>query len=338
MTDVAPESLRGLARHVRRSARAWRRGEPAILLYHRVAEEQHDPWELCVHPDRFAEHMAVLAASRRPVLPLTELAAAFTAGTAPRRAVALSFDDGYLDNLEEAAPVLDRLGLPATVFVTTGAIGRPSLMWWDVLVDVMLRPDPSPGLQLRVGGFDLDVPADDGVDPDVRWRHPAEPPSPRHQSLVDVWSRLLSVSTDERATALDQLIAALGAPPADERRRMLTAEEVVKLDHFEGIDVGAHTVSHASLPRITHDERDAEITGAKATLEELLDRPVPAFAYPYGHTDNDCARAARRAGFDFAVTTNPITVFRHADPFLLPRIPMIDEDGAAFERRLAWLG
>ena len=78
------------------------------------------------------------------VIPLDELLRT-PAGDLPPRAVALTFDDGYLDNLVEyAAPVLERAGLPATFFLTSGWLGRPGEYWWDTLERVLLLNESVP--------------------------------------------------------------------------------------------------------------------------------------------------------------------------------------------------
>lgn len=99
-----------------------------ILLYHRVAEAAFDPWGLCVPADRFREHLAMLAAERC-VLPLDDLVSRLANGDTRRFATAITFDDGYADNLAVAAPLLAEAGLHATLFVTTGAVGAETFAW-----------------------------------------------------------------------------------------------------------------------------------------------------------------------------------------------------------------
>jgi peptidoglycan/xylan/chitin deacetylase (PgdA/CDA1 family) len=103
-----------------------------VLLYHRVAELAHDPWGLAVAPARFAEQVEALVTGFSP-LPLGELAARMDADDLPPRSVALTFDDGYRDNLHAAEPLLARHGVPATVFVTSWYVGSGRTFWWDEL-------------------------------------------------------------------------------------------------------------------------------------------------------------------------------------------------------------
>ena len=121
-----------------------------ILCYHGVADRPAtaaDRWT--VQPDEFERQMAWLAASDRVVLPLAEFAEAITSGLQPdKRAVVLTFDDGYRDFLTTALPVLERHGLHATLFASTGLLGRSPadsrkvlapMLSWDELAEVAAR-------------------------------------------------------------------------------------------------------------------------------------------------------------------------------------------------------
>jgi peptidoglycan/xylan/chitin deacetylase (PgdA/CDA1 family) len=122
--------MRGLARRLHR----WfgRRGGPAILMYHRIATPDVDPWGLSVSPERFAEQVQALRA-HRTMLPMDAFVARLRSRTLPHDAVAFTFDDGYSDNLRQAKPILEAAGVPATVFLTTGRIGADKEFWWDEL-------------------------------------------------------------------------------------------------------------------------------------------------------------------------------------------------------------
>jgi peptidoglycan/xylan/chitin deacetylase (PgdA/CDA1 family) len=104
-----------------------------ILLYHWIAQPQRDPQLLAVGPDRFEAHLAMLQ-RRTNIMRLSEMIDRIAAGKAlPRRAVAITFDDGYMDNMRVAEPMLARAQIPATLFVATGYVetGRP--YWWDAI-------------------------------------------------------------------------------------------------------------------------------------------------------------------------------------------------------------
>src|SRR5579872_376216 len=98
---------------------------PLVLLYHRIAVTPFDPWGLAVSPRHFEEHLDVLRRTRRPI-PLTDFIRRFKSGTLPNNAVAVTFDDGYVDNLTEGKPRLAAADVPATIFLATGYLGQTS--------------------------------------------------------------------------------------------------------------------------------------------------------------------------------------------------------------------
>src|SRR5215471_8104408 len=100
-----------------------------ILTYHRVNDEG-DPFFPSMPSSVFAQHMAYLSRSYR-VLTVEELVERMQRKSVPRNAIAITFDDGYRDNLTHAAPILARHGLAATIFLTTGFIGNAEVPWFD---------------------------------------------------------------------------------------------------------------------------------------------------------------------------------------------------------------
>lgn len=104
----------------------------AVLLYHRIAEPPVDSWRMAVAPARFAEHIEMIASTFRAQR-LDDLVRAADEDRIPSSSVAISFDDGYRDNLYAARPMLERHGVPATVFVVTSYVDSGLDFWWDVL-------------------------------------------------------------------------------------------------------------------------------------------------------------------------------------------------------------
>lgn len=127
---MSGRAARWIGRGLRRARSRWVRGG-AILGYHRVSTESHDPLRLAVSPENFAAHLEVMQHLGTPVA-LHELVRAIGDGDSLRGAVAVTFDDGYADNLRAAKPALSRLGIPATVYVVSGWLGQR--FWWDELV------------------------------------------------------------------------------------------------------------------------------------------------------------------------------------------------------------
>src|SRR5438309_2356455 len=114
-----------------------RRPRPVILMYHRVAFVQNDPWGLAVDPERFEEQIAYAKQHRSP-MSVDEFVERLRSKSLPADAVAVTFDDGYRDNLVNAKPVLARYGVPATLFLATGFVDQDAPFWWDELATMIL--------------------------------------------------------------------------------------------------------------------------------------------------------------------------------------------------------
>ena len=133
-----------------------------ILMYHRVAELEIDPWSLSVTPQNFGEHLEVLQKHYHP-LSLQQLVEALRGNKRPDRAVVVTFDDGYADNFYNAKPLLEKYNIPATFFISTGFIGQNREFWWDELERLLLQPRKLPEkLSLNIDGnvyqWNLDQP------------------------------------------------------------------------------------------------------------------------------------------------------------------------------------
>src|SRR5690349_8149066 len=109
-----------------------------ILMYHRVAEPDLDPWGLSVSPDHFAEQLDVIKRYFRP-MSLQELMERHGNGKVPNRSITITFDDGYVDNLQNAKPLLEHYDIPGTIFLVTEALVEERNFWWDELEWALLQ-------------------------------------------------------------------------------------------------------------------------------------------------------------------------------------------------------
>jgi peptidoglycan/xylan/chitin deacetylase (PgdA/CDA1 family) len=329
-------------------ARLQGRREGIILCYHRVARDRPDPWELCVSPEHFAEQLEVVKAAGEPV-PLERFASDGRPGRRSRRPrVAVTFDDGYADNLLEAKPLLEAADVPATVFVVSGAVGRAREFWWDELERVLLSPIPAPAaLQLVTDGQRSTLRLDEGRythadhERHLDWNASSRvEPLPRHRAFRSAYEALRAAAPAERDAATSALLEGRESG-ARESHRSLTEEELRVLADGELVEVGAHTVTHPVLSRIPEPDQRWETAQSKSELEALLDRPVRMFSYPYGGR-NDYSEttvgAVREAGYTLACTTNRDPVYRRTSRFELPRFWVADYDGEELALALdTWL-
>jgi len=293
----------------------------AILCYHRVAALRPDVHGLCTPPERFAEQMELLAERYRP-LPLAELGAQLAAGEVEPGAVAVTFDDGYLDNLDVASPLAAELGVPFTVFVSGAPAERPREAWWDTAQRVLLGEEPIPErLELELDGIPL-----------IRATRSERE---RAAALHALHGRLLHAGPE----GIEALIAALvewsglDLPPR-RSHRLMTVEEVAELAGRPGHAVGAHGLHHLLLPSHEEAVQERELSGSKAALERIVGAPVELLAYPYGGCDVTTAALADELGFELACTVEGDAVHAGCDPLRLPRLEVRDESAEQLRVRL----
>jgi peptidoglycan/xylan/chitin deacetylase (PgdA/CDA1 family) len=331
-----PDLITPLLGKLRRAARHFvGRDRPIILMYHRVARLAHDPWQLAVSPDRFAEQIEALVQCRH-VVPLPWLVARLAQGRVPRKVAVVTFDDGYADVLGEARPVLERHTCPATVFLVTGAIGDNCGFWWDELTRLVFEP-PSLPLELeieiagrphgwRTGGR-LANAANDGVRDGLVVT--------REQLHNELWRLLRPLDLESRSDLLLGLSAWAGVGvETKSMHRPLSAEEVHRLVAPGFIDIGAHTVTHPQLSLLDDAGQRAEIEGSRRACEELVGRPIDTFAYPFGDFDDSAAASVHDCGLACACTAQGGAVARQIDPMRLPRFGVGNWRGDDLARRL----
>lgn len=314
-----------------------------ILMYHRVSEPDLDPWGLSVSPSHFAEQLAVINKYFN-ALSMQEFLGGLQRNEVPNRSIVITFDDGYVDNLHHAKPLLERFDVPATIFLVSEAIVQGRNFWWDELEWALLQPGTLPEwLDLRVNGSKYEWQLDDARhysrqdrQKDQQRRPWEAPPGSRLAFFYLIWQRLHELSTPKRLEALDAICAWAGASN-DPRRanRALSQDEVNVLGEGGLIELGAHTMTHPSLTVISIAQQLEEIAGSKDQLENIVGHPVRSFSYPHGEYSVETKELVQRAGFQSASTTTFKCVRSGADPFQLPRFQVDDWNGEEFLRRLA---
>ncbi len=318
-----------------------------VLMYHRIAEPDRDPFELAVSPRHFAAHLEILRRHSR-VISLADAVRALEDGGLPEGAAVVTFDDGYADNLHAALPLLERHDVPAAVFLSTGYIGRPSGFWWDELERLVFEP-PSlpPDLRVSVRGTSFDFRSQDHGNPNAvqsagHWRA-WEPPSTMRQSLYQALYRWMKPLLDsEREQALTELAewGSVARTPARECRSLSWLETAQMAEH-PLLELGAHTVTHPQLSAMTPAMQRLEVRASQTALEAIIRGPVMGFAYPFGapiDIGTDTVRIVAEAGYRAAFVAVPSMVGGHQSPFQVPRLHVADWDGEEFARRLSGSG
>jgi peptidoglycan/xylan/chitin deacetylase (PgdA/CDA1 family) len=279
------------------------RGRLLILTYHRVCQAPDALITGNAHAAGFRRQMELLARAFN-VLPLAEAAGRMQDGTLPARAVCITFDDGYADNAEVAAPILAHYGLPATFFIATGFLdgGR---MWNDTLIETVRA---ARGTALDLAALGLGRLALDGT-------------AARSAAVNELIGRCKYLEPAERTTRVDAVAQAAGVTlPRD----LMMRSDQVRALHAAGMEIGAHTVSHPILAAIDASRAEEEIVASRDRLAEITGAPARAFAYPNGKPGVDYrgehVDMVRRAGFAVAVSTVWGAAEAAHDRLQLPRV------------------
>jgi peptidoglycan/xylan/chitin deacetylase (PgdA/CDA1 family) len=294
------------------------RGCLSILIYHRVLPASQAPHGGGVTAEEFDSQMRVLRAHFTP-LPLVEAVERLGKRSLPPRAACVTFDDGYADNATVALPILQRHGIPATFFVATGYLDG-AMMWNDTVIEAV-RALPATELDLERWGLGRLRLTDGEL---------------RKAAIVRILGALKYLPPDLREARARELAERAGAKPSG--HLMMRAEHVREL-RSAGMEVGAHSVSHPILTRVSPDVARYEIVESGRRLAELVREPVRLFAYPNGKPGEDYGpehvKMVREAGYAAAASTAWGVATADTDRLQLPRFTPWDRHPVKFSLRLS---
>lgn len=290
-------------------------GIGAILMLHHVrpaAPRDFAPNALLEVTPEFLEQVIERVRARGfDIVALDEVPGRLAAGGAARPFVAVTFDDGYRDNLTHAYPVLKRHGVPFTIYLPTAYMEGRGELWWLLLEEAIRRRD---SVTLAMHGRDI--------------RFDCTGAAAKNAAYRQIYWWLRSLTEAELRAAVRALAAAAGLDPYWGCAELCMGwDEVADLGRDPLVTFGAHSVHHYMLAKWPAETARAEIADSKAAIEARLGRPVVHFAYPVGDPTSAGPREfafARDAGFRTAVTTRPGLLFAAHGSHLtaLPRVSL----------------
>jgi len=280
------------------------RGAPLILRYHRVYPDGTRPfYRLGVDRSLFEAQLDFLA-THFEVVSLATIVESLRAGRPLDGGVAITFDDGYRDNLTEAFPALRARGMTATLFVTVDEVSAGRAMWWDRLAAaVQAAPEGA-----STAGRGAEGPALILRGADSRARG--------FRLLREAWKTL---PWAEVLDHLEQVEADWGGEPTADA--LVTPDEVRHLSR-SGWEIGSHTLDHPILSRLEAREAERQIVDSRRCLGEMIGERVRYFSYPNGKRDDvtpTIRDIVQRAGYEAAVATIEGRVTARSDLFMLER-------------------
>lgn len=258
----------------------------AVLMYHGVCDQRHIPEHIDFHLPRNVFERQMRALKRRyHVVPLAELVDALVRGGPVKKSVVLTFDDGYKNNAQFAAPVMDGLKLPYTVFVVTDYIGSGR---WLPLNQLYWK--------WSQGGLKTDELNE--LRRQIRRRPTAE---------------------TQRCLGSDQVHSGSAIAAGEESFAMLNWDEVREMGRA-GADFGSHTHTHCNMAVESESQLRSELQISKEVLEKNLGRRSGLFAYPYGSMSESSRSAVKQAGYDCGISTEGGLVTSNSDRYRIPRL------------------
>lgn len=283
--DTAGEGLRlaGLS-----SPTLWSRDRLTIVTFHRVLPSDllagYPLPAIAVTPEEL-DHFVGVFQKHYTVGSLREMMHLQACGHRPLKPpLAITFDDGQIDNYLYARPVLQSRGVRASFFVVSSAADDGELLWHDRLAFAFhhAKTQGSPGLDQwleSLGGGERD----------------ADP-------VASAVTAAKGLTPAERADVIGRLEHLAGKPRRPEWDGMMDWNQIRHMLQ-DGHEIGSHSASHPILPLVDEDTLRDEVAGSKQRLEEQLQQPVTSFCYPNGDQDDRVVEAVRQAGYSQAVTT-----------------------------------
>jgi len=289
-------------------ARRVNRRHLSILMFHGVESEPVSP------PCDYVLDVATLRRElgyirdKFHVLPLQEALERLYSGTLPKRAATITFDDGTMNLLTHAAPVLGELELPAAVFLATGLMGTEKALWADALW-LAFAQTSAETLDLAPLGLG-----------DVALASAAQ----RGAACSKAVEHLKVLPDDERLAAVDSLIGQLNPHSSDPGPFRLLSWDQARLLAADGsVTLHPHSSTHPILSQCSDEKVLHEVTQSCADIEREIGSAPTVFAYPNGELrdfDERCRAALRGRGIRWALATTHGFAHRDSDPLAIPRV------------------
>ena len=281
-----------------------------ILMYHSVLEDPRSQesylGEISYSREIFRGQMELLARRYHPVSLDDILRFVAGDGELPRRSVAVTFDDGYTDNYEVAAPVLKQAGVPATIYATVDCIERRRLPWPSHLRFMLRSTRKEKWIETSGRSWPLSCEAE------------------REAALIqscDECCKLVGPAQDEYVARVSGELDV--RVPEESGALMMDYPQMRRLLD-QGHIIGSHTLSHPNMAYVEAETARLELAESKRRLEQGLKSPITHFAYPCPalspHWTEQTLAASREAGYATAVTTNPGSARVGDNPLRLKRI------------------
>jgi len=292
--------------------RKFTKSQVAILMYHRVCPKSEN-WLLePVSPHSFGRDVEYFSHNYE-ILSLDKLAQYIRSRKSlPEKAVVFTIDDGYKDNYLYAYPIIRKYHIPVTIFLSTGYIGGNELFWVDKVRYIIQHTNARQLNLNEMGNYLLQSESD------------------RLHAGSVIGERLKKLPDEKRNLLIDNLLSISGVDiPLDLGKEFILSWDDVREMAGNGIDFGAHSVSHPILTNLPMKQAKWEISQSRKDIEEKLGKEVTSFSYPNGDFNAEIVKFVKESGFNCAVSVLQHKLISPDDsPYELSRVAMSEDFNA----------
>lgn len=284
------------------------RNKDAILLFHSVLDNERADINIRNTSTATFEKIISYLSKYFSVVSLSELVS--VPGNRPR--IAITFDDGLINNLRYAVPVLEKYAAPATIFITTTYLRGESILW----------PDRWSLLSYRL--------RDDIVFDNQTYRKSAHNTFRNKKTGEKLTDVFLRTNPEVRESFFKSIGNQLNYNPADDREfedmsRIMKGEEIRLLSQSPVISIGSHCVSHENLLLLSSAEVLKELTESKRYLEQVQPKTIDSIAFPFGLYNKNIMELAEKAGYRIQLAVNYLHNDDKKDPRIHDRIGLYND-------------
>lgn len=294
-----------------------------VLVYHRVLNVEIDSQLLCVSPENFEKQMLYLKRNFE-ILKVSELLNNIKTKTVPKKGIVITFDDGYSDNYEFVLPILEKLKIPATIFVCSSNINKDEESWSHQLEQIFFSNEKLP----EKLNFEFN---------EKKYIFNTSNEKLIKETHIKLHEMIKFLNKENRDKIMDLLFKWSGVIKKTRKYyRILSADELRKMSNLKYLDIGGHTLNHVCLSRLPKNEQKKEIEENKKHLEKIINKKISAFSYPYGGKAdyNQDSIEIIKNNYEMAFSNFPGIIRNHTNVYELPRFLVRNWSIDIFKRKI----
>jgi len=297
-----------------------------VLMYHRVHTPLSDPWDLSVSPENFERQVKFLK-KNYPIISTGELVRQLQKRNIQKNSIAITFDDGYLDNFKTARPILEEHSVPATFFIANGYLGNRQSFWWDELEKIIVHTPSLPkdfSISFKGETIEFNLADESGLNDALRLNHSTykamNPPTLRTELYLRLWKLCSPLTRIEQKELLRKIREWAGRSEKQSRTEgAMSAEHVKELSKNPLFTIGGHTKNHLALASHLAEIQESEIYSNYTFLKKLVKKNISQFAYPSGNY-NSTTIEILKSKYKAAFTTHSAPVTKNTGLYEISRV------------------